>query len=52
MNLQAQLFEIIETRYAKRSDAVPELCELLNLGQDAVYRRMRGDTYIPPDVPT
>lgn len=49
MNLQAQLFEIIDSRYAKKSDAIPDLSNLLNVGQDAVYRRMRGATLISPD---
>lgn len=49
MEVQTNLFDILEARYPKRSDLIPELCELLNLGQDAIYRRMRGDTVTTPD---
>lgn len=46
--LQDQLFEIILTRFARRADAVDELCNLLNLAKDPVYRRLRGDTFLAP----
>ena len=47
-NLQDQLFEIIQSRYARRVDAVDELGQLLNLGKDPIYRRLRGDTFLSP----
>jgi hypothetical protein len=48
-SLQDQLFEIILHRYPRRVDAVDDLCQLLNLAKDPVYRRLRGDTFLPPD---
>jgi len=47
--LQDQVFEIILSRFSKKSDAVLALSELFNVGRDAVYRRMRGDTVLTPD---
>lgn len=46
--LQDQLFEIILSRYTRRVDAVDELCQLLNLAKDPIYRRLRGDTFLSP----
>ncbi|MBL7825995.1 MAG: hypothetical protein JNJ57_05150 [Saprospiraceae bacterium] len=48
-SLQEQLFEIILNRYERRADAVDALCLLLNLAKDPVYRRIRCDTFLPPD---
>lgn len=48
MHLQEQLFEKILQRYFRRSDAVEDLCELLNLAKDPIYRRLRGDTFLSP----
>lgn len=47
-NLQDQLLEIIQSRYARRIDAVSDLMLLLNLGKDPIYRRLRGDTFLSP----
>jgi hypothetical protein len=47
--LQDRLFELILNRYARRADAVEALCTLLNLAKDPVYRRLRGDTFLPPE---
>lgn len=46
--LQEQLFEIILTRYRRRAEAVDDLCRILNLAKDPVYRRLRGDTFLSP----
>lgn len=46
--IQDQLFEIILSRFARRADAVDQLCELLNLAKDPIYRRLRGDTFLSP----
>ena len=46
--LQDQLFEIILSRFPRRADAVDELCELLSLAKDPIYRRLRGDTFLSP----
>jgi hypothetical protein len=47
-DLQEQLFEIILARYPRRADAVEELCQILNLAKDPIYRRLRGDTFLSP----
>ncbi len=47
--LQDRLFEIILNRYPRRAEAVEDLCDLLHLAKDPVYRRMRGDTFLPPE---
>ena len=47
--IQDRLFEIILQRYPRRADAVDQLCALLNLAKDPVYRRLRGDTFLPPE---
>jgi len=47
-NLQLQLFEIIQSRYPRRVDAVEDLMQILNLGKDPVYRRLRNDTFLSP----
>lgn len=46
--LQDHLFDIILSRFARRADAVDELCGLLNLAKDPIYRRLRGDTFLSP----
>jgi transcriptional regulator with XRE-family HTH domain len=47
--LQLYLFEEILTRFPRRPDAVEALSKLLNIGQDAIYRRMRGDSSLSSD---
>jgi hypothetical protein len=47
--LQLYLFEEILSRFPRRPDAVDAVCKLLNLGQDAIYRRMRGDSTLSSD---
>lgn len=49
MNLQSQLFEIILARFARKADCVDVLCRVLNSSKDPVYRRLRGDTPLPPE---
>jgi hypothetical protein len=46
--LQHYLLEEISKRFLKKTDAVDVLCQLLNVGKDAIYRRMRGDTVLSP----
>ena len=48
-SLQQRLFDRIIENYARKSDAVEEIAELLNVGRDAVYRRMRAETSLTPD---
>lgn len=47
--LQQALLEQIIASFEKKSDAVEELSSLLNLGKDAIYRRLRGDTILTPE---
>jgi len=46
--IQDHFFEQILHRFSRRADAVDELCGLLNLAKDPVYRRLRGDTFLTP----
>jgi hypothetical protein len=46
--LQDKIFDIVLSRYPRRADAVEDLCELLNLARDPIYRRLRGDTVLSP----
>jgi hypothetical protein len=43
-DLQRQFFERIKLRVAPHLNMVDEIGELLSIGSDSVYRRMRGDT--------
>lgn len=47
-NLQERFLEAILSRYERRSDAVDDLCRILNSTKDPVYRRLRGDTLLTP----
>lgn len=42
--LQFYLLEEIITRFPRRADAINTLCKLLNVANDAIYRRIRGDS--------
>ncbi|MDR0431093.1 MAG: helix-turn-helix transcriptional regulator [Tannerellaceae bacterium] len=44
MDLQRKLFDIIKSRTSEQYRMSIELEEVLGVSQDAVYRRMRGDT--------
>ncbi|MFZ4634080.1 MAG: hypothetical protein ACOYNO_07735 [Saprospiraceae bacterium] len=48
-SLQERLFSAIAARYPKRADAVDNISTVLNISQDAVYRRLRGDTLLSPN---
>lgn len=47
--LQGHLLNNILHKFKKRSEAVEALSGILNIGKDAVYRRLRGDTLLTPD---
>jgi hypothetical protein len=47
--LQLYIFDEILSRYPRRADAVETVAKLLQLGIDAVYRRMRGDSTLSSD---
>lgn len=48
MDLQAQVFEQIQAQFSKKADAIKALAELLDMGQNAVYRRVRGESLLTP----
>jgi hypothetical protein len=51
--LQSYLFEEIEARHFKsRSDLITALMKLFEVGKDAIYRRLRGETLLTPDEVT
>jgi hypothetical protein len=43
-NLQIRFFDLIIERFERKSDAVQAIGDVLNLGLDPVYRRLRGST--------
>ena len=47
-DLQQRLFDVLLQRFSKRVTAIDRLSELLGIGRDGVYRRMRGDTALSP----
>ena len=48
-NLQDALLTRILSHFNRKSEAVEKLSELLNVGRDAIYRRLRGDTLLSPE---
>ena len=44
INPQQQLFDKLLARYDKKSELVEQLEEILHLGKDAIYRRIKGET--------
>ncbi|MFK8161496.1 MAG: hypothetical protein AB8H12_03450 [Lewinella sp.] len=48
-DFQRSFFQELEGRFVKRGDMVNELRKTLNVGRDAVYRRLRGDTSLSAD---
>lgn len=46
---QTNFFDQILQKFPKKSQAVEELSDLLSVGKDAIYRRLRGDTLLTPD---
>lgn len=48
-DLQNYLFKIIAERYNSRTALVNDLASILQCSSDAVYRRLRGDTFLTPD---
>lgn len=45
-NFQQAFFEELELQFPKRGQMVNAISEVLNVGRDAVYRRLRGDTVL------
>lgn len=48
-SLQIRLFEKIFKQYMKRSDAINQIAETLEVSKDSVYRRIRGKTFLMPN---
>ena len=48
-NLQKQIFEAVLSKYTSKAEAVEALSQLFALGQDAIYRRLRGDSMLTPE---
>ena len=46
---QQVFFDELELQFPKRGQMVNAISELLNVGRDAVYRRLRGDTVLSAD---
>jgi len=46
--IQDKLLEKVLTNFTTRAEAVKSLSMLLGVGQDAIYRRLRGDTLLTP----
>lgn len=46
---QKSFFKQLESQFSKRGDMVNALSDVLNVGRDAVYRRLRGDTALSAD---
>lgn len=44
--LQTEFFEYILNRYEKKSEGIKQICKILDMAKDSVYRRLRGDTDI------
>lgn len=49
LDLQNYLFKNIAERYSSRATLINELASILQCSSDAVYRRLRGETYLSPD---
>lgn len=47
--LQDKLLKQILSRYPKKAHAVANLADLLSVGKDGIYRRIRSDTLLSPD---
>ncbi len=45
-NFQRLFLDALQERYETRNTLVEELSELLKLGKDGIYRRLRGDTML------
>ena len=47
--VQDQFLEILLQKFPKKTTAVETIAELLSIGKDAVYRRLRGDSMLTPE---
>ncbi len=47
-SLQDKIFAAVSQYYGKKSEVIRAISELLGVGKDAVYRRMRGESVMTP----
>ena len=47
--VQDKFLEILLQKFPKKTTAVETIAELLSIGKDAVYRRLRGDSMLTPE---
>ena len=47
--MQKKIIEAILSQFSKKSQVIESISELLGVGKDGVYRRMRGDSHFTPD---
>jgi len=48
-NLQSKIFTAVGQHHSKKSEVVESLSQLFQVGKDAVYRRLRGDSILTPE---
>jgi hypothetical protein len=48
-DFQRSFFQELEKHFLKRGEMVTALSKILNVGKDAIYRRLRGDTTLSAD---
>lgn len=45
-NIQDKVFDLIINQFHRKSDAVQAISNILQIGKDSTYRRLRGDTFL------
>lgn len=48
-NYQRTFFDNLSKKFSKKADMISAVSDLLHVGRDAVYRRLRGDTVLSAD---
>jgi len=49
ISIQEKLFTKIIQQHQKKADAIEAIQEILSIGKDATYRRLRGETLLSPE---
>jgi len=49
ISIQKKLFDKIIKQHPKRAEAVDAIQDILSIGRDATYRRLRGETLLSPE---
>ena len=47
-DFQQAFLDQIVAKFKKKSEAVKAIANVLDLGEDAIYKRLRGDSFIYP----